>query len=277
MTRRQIRECSVHLQGVQEARGTRGSRTVDGFIILSSGAVRGCLGCELWARADMPYARLEGKEFYFRLKDFAVLHADPRLLVVRVTARMLQCTVAVGHAPHSGHPLEEREAWWDDLVKVLAGQPDLVLMVDANGRLGSVCSEAVGQGGFRQEEDASGALFHRSLLELGLRATSTWGPPDPAGFTWVAPRGQRHRIDFIATPLQWGSLEGLGGQSHTLIQEQRASWRGSAAECRDEDAVGADGTLDKACPGGRSLPGHPGGADGGESGERSRSVEASGG
>ena len=84
----------------------------------------------------------------FRLSGFVALHAYPRLLVVRVTARRFQCTVAVARAPHSGEVLATRDAWWADLSRRLSGLPDVVLLVDANGRLGSSISGAVGNGGF---------------------------------------------------------------------------------------------------------------------------------
>ena len=77
-------------------------KEVDGVVVLASGALRGCLGCELWARVDEPYAQCDGKDYHFRLKDFAVVYADPRLLVVRVTARLLQCTFRMMSARPGG-------------------------------------------------------------------------------------------------------------------------------------------------------------------------------
>ena len=63
-------------------------------------------------------------------------------------------------------------------------------MVDANARLGSLGNVAVGSGGFVQAEDDNGALFHRAVLELGLRVPSKLGPPVENGFMGAAPGGQ---------------------------------------------------------------------------------------
>ena len=61
-----------------------------------------------------------------------VVHADARVLVVRVSALGLRCTVAVAYAPQSGAPEAERESWWADLVELLLKFQDVLLLVDAN-------------------------------------------------------------------------------------------------------------------------------------------------
>ena len=181
----------------------------------ASGSCRGSLGCELWADCETPYAVVDGRECFFRPRDFVVTYSDPRLLIVRVSARRLACTIAVAHAPHSGEDLAVRDAWWRGLSDRLAGQPDTVLLVDANGRIGSEVSAAVGPGGFRQVEDSGGALFHRTLLELGLCVPATFAGADSSAFTWVSNGGHPHRIDFVAVPVEWGR-EGLGAARHEV-------------------------------------------------------------
>ena len=158
LIRSQVRELGISLLGVQEARSPPGAREVDGYIVLASGSDRGTLGCELWADTERPHASGDGKDLHFRMSDFVAIFADPRVLVVRVTARCLQCTVVVAHAPHSGIAAADRDAWWSELARRLAGQPD----VDANARLGSSVSSFVGGGGFSQQEDMGGSLFHRT-------------------------------------------------------------------------------------------------------------------
>ena len=203
LIRRQVRELGVNLLGVQEARSAAGARIVDGYVVLASGADRGTLGCELWADTESPYASTDGKDYCFRLSDFVAIFASPTVLVVTITARCLQCTVVVAHDPHSGIDAAVRELWWDDLSCRLAGQPDVVMPVDANARLGSCVSKSVGSGGFCQQEDHSGFLFHRTLVELGLRVPATFGAVGPSAFTWVANGGSTHRIDYVAVPLAW--------------------------------------------------------------------------
>ena len=120
-----------------------------------------------------------------------------------MTARCLQCTVVVAHAAHSGEDVVDPNPWWEDLSRRLAGQPDVVLLVDANARLGSAVSAAVGSGGLCQQEDLSGTMFHRTLVELGLCVPATFGPLDDTAFTWVANGGACHRIDYVAVPGTW--------------------------------------------------------------------------
>ena len=123
--------------------------------------------------------------------------------MVRVTARCLQCILVAAHAPHSGVDVAARSFWWDDLSRRLAGQLDVVLFVDANARLGSSVSASVGSGGVCQQEDLSGAMFHRTLVELGLCFPATFGPVDLSAFTWIANGGASHRIDYVAVPCTW--------------------------------------------------------------------------
>ena len=56
-------ELGINLLGVQEARTAAGSRVVDGYVVLASGAEKGTLGCELWADTEKPYASVDGKEY----------------------------------------------------------------------------------------------------------------------------------------------------------------------------------------------------------------------
>ena len=203
-------------------------RVVDGYVVLASGADRGTLGCGLWAGAERPYASVDGKDFFFRQTDFVAVYASPRVLVVRVTARRLQCTVVVAHAPHSGVDVALRDAWWQDLSCRLAGQPDLVLLVDANARLGSSVSASVGAGGLCQREDSSGAFFHRSLVELGLCVPATFGPLDTTAFTWVANGGATHRIDYVAVPVAW-DLCARECNSHCVAPRESRAHAGDSA------------------------------------------------
>ena len=102
LIRRQVRELGINLLGVQGARTAAGARIVDGYVVLAPGAGRGTLGCELWADTAKPYASADGKEYFFRQSDFVAIYSSPRVLVVRVTAKCLQCTLVLAHAPHSG-------------------------------------------------------------------------------------------------------------------------------------------------------------------------------
>jgi len=68
-----------------------------------------------------------------------------------------------------------------------------------------------------------------------------------AAFAWFAPLGRSHRIDYIATPSDWGFLRGLGGKCHTLLHEFAGTGQTTAASCLDAEAVGSEGI--RAAPG----------------------------
>ena len=90
-----MRKLGINLLGVQEARSPAGARVVDGYMVLASGSDRGTLGCELWADTECPYASVDGRDYRCRMSDFVAIFASPRVLVVRITARCLQCIVVV--------------------------------------------------------------------------------------------------------------------------------------------------------------------------------------
>ena len=95
LVRSQVRKLGINLLGVQEARSPAGARVVDGYMVLASGSDRGTLGCELWADTECPYASVDGRDYRCRMSDFVAIFASPRVLVVRITARCLQCIVVV--------------------------------------------------------------------------------------------------------------------------------------------------------------------------------------
>ena len=87
----------------------------------------------------------------------------------------------------------------------LSGFFTLVLLCDANARVGSVASLAV-RDQAADWEDTAGAEFHAVLLEWDLCLPATMPGPhtDPAkpSGTWCS-RTRWHRIDFVAVPCDW--------------------------------------------------------------------------
>ena len=67
--------------------------------------------------------------------------------------------------------------------------------IDANARVGSIVSEAVGDV-HPDEESPNGALFHAWLLRLRLCALSTFRCKGHGG-TWRSSVGQLRRIDYV--------------------------------------------------------------------------------
>jgi len=89
-------------------------------------------------------------------------------------------------------------AWWKEtrglLAKYHAGGRHRVVMIDANGRLGSVCSDAVGSME-PQPHDTNGKELHAwALAEDYFIPSAFLG----GGATW-----RTHRLDYVAIPAAW--------------------------------------------------------------------------
>eukprot|EP00972_Heterocapsa_arctica_P104447 15392368-Heterocapsa_arctica.AAC.1 len=71
------------------------------------------------------------------------------LVAIRMNKLDLDCLVA--HAPHSEHNEAVREEWWRGIRRLLQSRADLqvplVIIIDANARVGSAVSSAIGDYG----------------------------------------------------------------------------------------------------------------------------------
>jgi hypothetical protein len=70
---------------------------------------------------------------------------------------------------------------------------EILLLVDANSRVGSIASPVIGPLGIETENDA-GMLFRVFLETNQIFASSTF---HCSGTTWCGSRGHRRRIDYI--------------------------------------------------------------------------------
>ena len=125
-----------------------------------------------------------------------------------IRSRGLSLNVLVLHAPVDGDPAAED--WWEStrqVAKRLRCDAPSVGLVDANARLGSELSEAVG-GVHPETENSNGAMFHELLVEMGWAACNTFACDGP-GHTWISSQGHEHRIDYICVPV--GLLQDVSG------------------------------------------------------------------
>ena len=188
----QPHQAGIPIVGVEE---TRCRRQV--FAAAVDQASHG--GVELWIRQD-----IMGNP-----RSFHVLVAEPRFLLVKghTAAGVIQFCVC--HGPDSTRSQAEIQAWWRRSAALIRSACQvslpLVVLCDANARVGSVASPAVGDQA-ADWEDAGGAEFHAMFLEwvLSLLATVPGPHNDPAkpSVTWCS-RTRWHRIDFVAVPRDW--------------------------------------------------------------------------
>ena len=207
-----VQQClaaGVHCLGLQETRLQATSTLPDKeYIMLHAAATpAGHHGCALWLSKTLPYAHCDGKPLYFAHQHCTATAFSARHLLVTVEAPHFRCLILVAHAPTD--PTDATgavAAFWrqcDKDISRVHGHWPLVVLTDANSRVGSSTSLAVGplDG---ETETVAGGLFHDFLLKhhLGLPATQADHHSGPS-WTWHSPLGDRHRIDYIAVPQAW--------------------------------------------------------------------------
>ena len=204
---RQFHESGYLFVGMAETRRRQPGLRGDGeFLSLAAAAdADGNYGCELWVNRVAEYGEDRGVPLKITARHLAVVHSEPTLLLVAVRAPKLAVDIMVGHAPGAHRPRPELDAWWKRAARVADGRgaaaPPMVFLVDANARLGSVVSRAVGPVG-AEPQTAAGGLLHDFLLRESLYLPTTFVGPGRQE-TFVGARGDRKRIDYIALPEGW--------------------------------------------------------------------------
>ena len=208
----QCHAAGIHLLGLQETRlretATLPDRT---YLMLHSAATdAGHYGCALWLNKLLPYARCGSRSFCLDQTHCTVAAFSPRHILVSIVAPHLRCAILVAHAPSDPTDVDGcvQEFWQQrsrELLKLPGDMPVLVL-ADANARVGSSVSPAVSSCG-AETETVAGQVFHDFVLQHQLCLPSTF-PEQHSGesWTWCAPSGSRHRIDYIAIPQTWQSF-----------------------------------------------------------------------
>eukprot|EP00974_Lingulodinium_polyedra_P052160 5017916-Lingulodinium_polyedra.AAC.1 len=197
---------TLGIVALQETRWPATTRVTGTFytMFFSAADSKGSYGCALWfAHSDASGHRLGT----FPSTSLHCLIAEPRILAVDVAAPHCNAVVVCYHAPHSGTTSEAREAWWTDLtarLQRLASSRDIIFLGDANARVGSTLSQAVGPHDSQQENHA-GALLHAAVSTLGLCIPSTLTDVCHSGSvrTWHDNYGGFHRLDYVSLPLAW--------------------------------------------------------------------------
>ena len=114
-------------------------------------------GCELWIARSLKACD----------QDIITLHSSPKLLIVRVRLAACSLLLVVGHAPTSDLPENVIANWWRELAEAvdkLARPTDsVVCMIEANARVGSEVSVAIGPAAAGRES-FGGACMHQFLV-----------------------------------------------------------------------------------------------------------------
>ncbi|CAE7020364.1 unnamed protein product [Symbiodinium sp. CCMP2456] len=113
----------------------------------------------------------------------------------------------VAHAPHRAHSAHTKRQWWQHLSHLChtySGGGAWVFLLDANCRVGSLVSEAIG--GFQPDyQDESGECFHALLLGMNVFLPSTFEHSmfGEGGTLRQKRSGALDRSDFVGLPASW--------------------------------------------------------------------------
>ena len=210
-----LKQCEMRgwaVVGVQEfRRKTSGAFRAGTYHVYHAAGVAGQAGVELWINVQVPLGHVDGKPFFFNPDLATVAYSDHRLLMVKIQLRTFKLALGVAYAPHSHRPEVERDKFWADCrlkwSSIRRQGYEMICMMYANARLGSVESTAVG--GFAAEaENANGAELHTLVLDLGMAIPATFhrhqrarDHPHCAG-TWYS-KGSWWRLDYVLASNIW--------------------------------------------------------------------------
>ena len=205
----QFVEEDVLFVGLQETRLQETATLPDSrFMCLHSAATpAGHLGCALWISKVTPYAKVDGVSLYFALQHCTVVAFSPRHILVSITAPKFSCNLLVAHAPSDPKDSSSvvKDFWYQRQLEIdrLQASTPLIVLTDANSRLGSLVSPAVG-GHDAETETVAGSLFHDFLLHNQLCLPATFADHHSgASWTWHSVFDTRHRLDYVGIPQTW--------------------------------------------------------------------------
>ena len=213
----QASDRKIDILCLQETRTEAGRHNSDHYAIFASGAHKSRhgshLGCEIW------FCKNKG----FDTNQAQVVHADERLLFVRIGCGDLSLLIVSAHALHlgQGHNAQDVQKWWSRFQNLLyrfGSTSRIVIGIDANARLATETTDSFGM---LHAEDGGlpGQCFEKFAIEALLVVPSTFSHFHQGdSWTWRHPRGNTSRIDYV------------------LIDRELAGWCQSTTVIRDFDA-----------------------------------------
>ena len=206
----QFNASGYSIVGLQETRSRReGDRRGRHYYMIGTAASDiGQGGCELWITAKLNRVK----------SSITVAAHSHRWLAVNVELPNFSAAIVVAHAPPEVANELVRKQWWEEREQIVlrmaprCGQ--VWLVIDANGRLGSHTSAAVGSC-HAQTQNGHGKALHSLLLEAGLYATNTFSQEGKA--TWFATSVSGSRIDYVCAPQALRSAVSRAGTCEEVL------------------------------------------------------------
>jgi hypothetical protein len=188
----------AHLVGVQETRSRlTGHHAAEHYHVIAVPALaNGHGGLQLWIAKVI---EVGSTQLLVRDSHLRVLQQSERHLIVRISVDGLKLLAIVGHVPCMPD-VSAATAWWQ---KLLQGLPTAyqhwprIMMVDANARVGSLPSAAIGPHQASTENE-HGEMMHQWMIDNGMFAPQTFDCHHiGSASTFAHAKGPEGRIDFV--------------------------------------------------------------------------------
>ncbi|CAE7688779.1 unnamed protein product [Symbiodinium sp. CCMP2592] len=179
----------------------------DFYMYSAAANERGHGGCSIWISKTCAYATDGRRALCVAPDHVTVLGSSHRHLHLLLEAPRLCLQILVAHCPRASTcGSEAPRDFWKSHLETLShhsSHADTIVLADANGRLGEVVTEAVGDTG-AEPEDTEGTAFHNFLLQTACFLPATTASHSGTHHTWYGPDPSvSHRIDYIAVPRHW--------------------------------------------------------------------------
>ena len=188
----------AHLVGVQETRSRlTGHHAAEHYHVIAVPALaNGHGGLQLWIAKVI---EVGSTQLLVRDSHLRVLQQSVRHLIVRISVDGLKLVAIVGHVPCMPD-VSAAAAWWK---QILQGLPPAyqhwprIMMVDANARVGSLTSAAIGPHQASTENE-HGEMMHQWMIDNGMFAPQTFDCHHiGSASTFAHAKGPEGRIDFV--------------------------------------------------------------------------------
>ena len=193
-----FRDQGIQIAGIQETRSKlTGHHETEFYHVLSAPATqKGHSGVQIWIAKQVAHP---GGVIHVRTSHMRILHQSARKLIVRLSADGLRLLLVAGHVPCMPDEAAAQK-WWHQALQGLPATyqswPRLML-VDANARVGSLTSQAIGPHQ-ASDENAHGEMMHQWLIDHHMFAPQTMADHHVGDApTFAHARGAEGRIDYI--------------------------------------------------------------------------------
>ena len=197
----------VHIAAIQEARSNDVTKSLPGYVIVSSGAdAHGNHGTEIWLTTEAIPVQIGAQSVQLKIDHnrTVVIYKDFRTLLLSFELDSTTFFVLNTHGPHQSYSKPERIAFWNhifsELCKHVQNWRNLFWFGDFNLSFGITQSSAVGSAWpCKDRSTPVSNVIHSFLLDRNLAVPATFpefGDGSPI-HTYTHNSGSVHMIDHI--------------------------------------------------------------------------------